>query len=388
MRFLHTGDWHVGKTLFGRSRLNEQEQVLREIVDIARREQIDCVLVAGDVYDSFTPSAEAERLVCDTLAEIAGAGISTVVIGGNHDHPKRLAALRNLGNPLRIYVRPEPCGPANGGVVQVHSRNGAEQAHIAVLPWVPEHRVIDIGQMRNPEDEWYANYSEQVARMCQLLVASMPVDAISVLLAHLYVHDAEVSGSEKQVHVVKPLAVSPARLPVVQYAALGHLHKPQQLKGLPRVYAGSPLQMDFGESGQDKSVSVIDVKAGKPADVRTLRLRGGRRLRRVACRLDGLAAKVDECGDDWLQITVEASTHISGLAQQVCEILPNALAVEQRVALPPGAGEQAPRPAEPLKLFELFLKEQKDTVASPAILDKFEALYREARGNETDLARD
>jgi exonuclease SbcD len=339
------------------------------------------VLVAGDVYDSFTPSAEAERLVCDTLAEIAGSGIATVVIGGNHDHPKRLAALRNLGDPLRIFVRPEPCGPANGGVVELRIRG--EQAHIAVLSWVPEHRVIDIGQMRNPEDEWYASYSEQVARMCEVLVGAMPPNTISVLLGHLYVHDAEVSGSEKQVHVAKPLAVSPARLPMVQYAALGHLHKPQKLPGAPRAYAGSPLQMDFGETGQQKSVAVVDLKAGKPADVRLVPLSAGRRLRRIACGLDRLAAQVAECGDDWLQVVVESTTHISGLAQQVCEMLPNALVVEQRSKAEPV--KPSARPAEPRKLFELFLREQKDTVASPEILAKFDALYAEAR-NETDIS--
>ncbi|MDZ4800672.1 MAG: exonuclease SbcCD subunit D C-terminal domain-containing protein [Bryobacteraceae bacterium] len=381
MRFLHTADWHVGKTLFGRSRLAEQEQVLRELVEIAKRERVDCVLVAGDVYDSFTPPAEAERLVCDTLAEIAGAGIATVLIGGNHDHPKRLAALRNLGDPLKIYVRPDPCGPSNGGLIELRVRG--ERAHIGVLPWVPEHRVIDIGQMRNPEDEWYSTYSEQVARMCEVLVGAMPVDTISVLLAHLYVNEAEVSGSEKQVHVAKPLAVSPARLPNVQYLALGHLHRPQQLKGVPRVYAGSPLQMDFGEAGQPKSAVVVDVKAGLPADVRVIALSGGRRLRKVACRLDQLAARMSECGDDWLDVVVESTTHISGLAQQVCEILPNALLVQQR-------NKSAPvpisvRPVEPLKLFELFLRDQKDTAASPEVLAKFQALYAEAR-NETDNA--
>src|SRR5580698_6082130 len=118
MRFLHTADWHIGKTLFGRSRLDEQEQVTAEIVDIAKREKIDCVLLAGDVFESLAPTGDAERVVCDALAEFAGAGIATVVVGGNHDHPRRLAALRNLGSPLKIFIRPDPAGPAAGGVIE------------------------------------------------------------------------------------------------------------------------------------------------------------------------------------------------------------------------------------------------------------------------------
>jgi len=217
--------------------------------------------------------------------------------------------------------------------------------------------------------------------MCHVLVGSMPVDTISVLLAHLFVNDAETSGSEKQIHVVKPLAVSPARLPNAQYIALGHLHRPQQLAGAPRVYPGSPLQMDFGEAGQEKSVVVVDIKAGYPADMRTIPLKSGRRLRKLVCKLEDLAS---ESGDDWLDVTVESETHIPGLAQKVCELLPNALLVAQRSAKP-AAPPRPDRPADPVKLFELFVRENKGVAPSPEMVTKFEALYREAR-NETDQA--
>ena len=142
MRFLHTADWHIGKTLFGRSRLDEQEQVTAEIVDIAKREKIDCVLLAGDVFEHLAPTGDAERVVCDALAEFAGAGISSVVVGGNHDHPRRLAALRNLGSPLKIFIRPDPAASADGGVI--FFQKTGEMAQIAVLPWVPEFKIVDI----------------------------------------------------------------------------------------------------------------------------------------------------------------------------------------------------------------------------------------------------
>ena len=87
MRFLHTGDWHVGKPLRGRSRLDEQEAVLAEILEIASRERIDCVLLAGDIFDSSSPPPDAERLVYNFFAELIGRGTEAVVIGGNHDHP-------------------------------------------------------------------------------------------------------------------------------------------------------------------------------------------------------------------------------------------------------------------------------------------------------------
>ncbi|MFP5298526.1 MAG: exonuclease SbcCD subunit D, partial [Actinomycetota bacterium] len=92
MRFLHTGDWHVGKSLVGLSRAPEQEAVLDEIVEIARKHEVDATLVAGDLFDSTAPSPEAERIVYKALLGLAETG-AVVVVPGNHDNDRRLAAV-------------------------------------------------------------------------------------------------------------------------------------------------------------------------------------------------------------------------------------------------------------------------------------------------------
>src|ERR1017187_64139 len=244
MRFLHTADWHVGKTLFGRSRLDEQEQVIAEILDIARREFVDCVLLAGDVFDTLAPTGDAERVVCDALAGFANDGIATVVAGGNHDHPRRLAALRKLGSPLKIFVRPDPARPEDGGVVTLE-KNG-ETARIAVLPWVPEFKIVDICRMMEPEDTWYEAYSDNVAAMCRRLARGFTEATVNILAGHLFAFGAETSGSERAVHVAQPFAVKPGQLPKeAQYIALGHIHKPQEVGAASRCfYSGSPLQLE------------------------------------------------------------------------------------------------------------------------------------------------
>ena len=164
MRFLHTSDWHVGRTLRGRSRLEEHEAIRTEVLDIAVREQIDCLLLTGDLFDSQVPSPDSERLVYNLFAELLARGIAAVVIGGNHDHPKRLAAVRQLLDPLRIYIRPEPAAPADGGVIRF-SKND-ETANIAVLPFVSEKKIVDVCQMMGPEETWYAAYDERIGQMC------------------------------------------------------------------------------------------------------------------------------------------------------------------------------------------------------------------------------
>lgn len=379
MRFLHTADWHIGKGLFGRSRLDEQEKVISEILDIARRMHADCILLAGDIYEHLAPAAEAERLVFDALAEFAGAGVATVVVGGNHDHPRRLGALRKLGEPLRIYLRPEPARPDRGGVI-TFDKNG-ERARIAVLPWVAEHKIVDIQRMMNPEDTWFEAYSANVAAMCRQLASGFEDGTINVLAAHLFAFGAETSGSERAIHVAAPFAVKPAQLPTTaQYIALGHLHKPQELGSGTRVfYSGSPLQLDFGERGQQKRVVIVDLKPGLPANIESIPLTSGRRLREVTAALDRIPALADEVSDDFLRVIVKTEFRVSGLAQKVCEILPNALEVRQETAVPE---EAEPQPdlsmRTPLELFERYLREERNLVPAPDMLTRFQELYAEA----------
>ncbi len=380
MRFLHTADWHIGKTLFGRSRLDEQEQVVAEIIDIGRRERVDCVLLAGDIFETFAPTADAERLVCDALAEIAGAGIATVVVGGNHDHPRRLAALRKLGDPLRIFVRPDPARPENGGVITLKSAK--EAARIAVLPWVPEYRIVDICQMMKPEDTWYEAYSENVAAMCRHLAQDFAEDTVNILVAHLFAFGAETSGSERSVHVAQPFAIKPEQLPVeAQYIALGHIHKPQEVGSASRCfYSGSPLQLDFGERDQQKRIVVVDIKAGFPADIQSINLYAARKLREITTTVDRLQDLPAKCGTDFLRVIVESETKISGLSQQVCDMLPNALDVRQYVRdSPPPVPRTDPSASTPVELFARYITDQKGTTASPEMLAKFAELYAEVQ---------
>ena len=168
MRFLHTADWHVGKPLRGRSRMDEYERALEQVAGIAIDSKVDAVLLAGDVFDSPAPPPEAEKLVYDFFARLLPERIACVVIAGNHDHPRKLGALASLLEGLRIHVRPEVRPPADGGVVRVPSRDGSEEAAIAVLPFVPERKIVDACTVMDAEYKWYEAYS---ARIEQILAA-------------------------------------------------------------------------------------------------------------------------------------------------------------------------------------------------------------------------
>ena len=377
MRFLHTSDWHVGKMLRGRSRLEEHEAVHAEIIDIAGREQVDCVLVTGDLFDSYAPSPDAEKLVYNFFAELVSRSISAIVIGGNHDHPKRLAAIRQLVDRLGIYIRPEPVSPKSGGIIEL--RKQGELAKIAVLPFVAEKKIVDVCRMMGPEHTWYAEYAERVGQMCQVLTASFSAETINILLAHLYVHGAQTSGSEREIHVSQPYAISAQRLPsTAHYIGLGHLHRPQQVAApSPSRYAGSPLQLDFGEHGQVKSVTVVEAHPGKPAKVEVLELKSGRKLRDIIGTLEELQGRSQEYSDDFLRVTVKTAGPVPGIADRVREILPNTLDIRidyPRVQTQLRTRKEMP----PEKLFQEFYQSQHGAVASEALMHAFRDLYEEA----------
>ncbi len=381
MRFLHTADWHLGKILHGHSRAVEQEQVLAEILEIARREKIDCVLVAGDLFESQAPPPEAERLVYNFFAELLSARIAAVVIGGNHDHPRRLAAARELLDPLHIHVRPEPARPHEGGVVTLE--RGGEQARIAVLPFVTERKIVGYCQMMAPEDTWYATYADKVARMCAVLAESFSSSAVNLFLAHLSLFGAEASGTERAIHLGQPYSVSAPRLPGgAHYIALGHLHRPQEIPApSPCFYAGSPIQLDFGELGQAKRVVVIEAHPGRPAHCESVPLISGRSLRAVRGTLPELEALRDEVASDLLRVTLVTDGPLPGAAELLRLRLPNALDVHLDYPRAAQSQEQAPRSQlPPEELFAEFIRRRDGAPPAQQLREAFRELsYEVAR---------
>lgn len=380
MRILHTADWHAGKTLWNRSRVLEQEKVYAEIVDIARREKVHLVLIAGDVFETYAPSPDAERLVYGALAEMMGAGIPVIVVGGNHDNAKRLAALREMLAPLNIFVRAEPQRPEAGGLIEFRAND--ESARIAVLPWVADHKLIDICQLMGHEDEWYTTYAENVAAMCQRLAHGFTPDSINILAAHLFAFGAETSTSERAIHVAQPFAVSPARFPATaQYIALGHIHKPQEVPCPTRCcYAGSPLQLDFGERDQQKRVVIVDVEAGKPAAIESISLTSGRKLRELTGSIEELKNLASTVTDDFLKLIVKTETQVPGIADELREIFPNALEVrvESAQAVETVAETSGSKPLH--EHFADFFRQSKALEPSQEILNAFHALELEVAG--------
>jgi DNA repair protein SbcD/Mre11 len=376
MKLLHTADWHVGRMIRGRSRADEHETVLAEIAAIADREQVDAVLVVGDLFDSAAPTPEAERIVYRALLDLAATGATVVVLAGNHDNERRLLAVAPLLEIGRVVTRPVFTRPDEGGVVEVRSRTGDATALVAVLPFLSQRWVVRAADLMGQDaDASSAQYAERVRRLIGSLTASFGSDTVNVVAAHLMVAGASVAGSERLAHTIFEYSVSAAAFPgSAHYVALGHLHRQQKIAGpCPVHYSGSPLQLDFGEAGEEKGVLVVEAEPGAPAKVRPVQLTAGRRLRVVRGSLDELAAVAGTTGDDYLRVHIEEPIRI-GLAESVRELFPEAVdVVVERPETTDTAGKAASRAGRsPRELFEQYLGEQ--GVDDQRLLDLFDEL--------------
>ena len=306
MRLLHTSDWHVGKTIRGRSRHDEHEAVLCEITEIARDHEVDVVLVAGDLFESAAPTPESEALVYETLLGLAEHAEHVVVIAGNHDNPRRLNAVAPLLALGNVTVLTDAASPDAGGFRRLTI--GTESLNLALLPFVSKRGIIRAAALMEGAAFEHANaYADRLRVLIEHLTAGFDSDSVNVVVAHGFVFGGTAGGGERAAHLVDEYGLTAQAFPATaSYVALGHLHRPQKIPGgTPIHYCGSPLQLDFGEQRQAKQVNVVDLEPGAPAKVTKAPLSSGRGLRTISGTLAALREERDEVEGHWLRVRVD-----------------------------------------------------------------------------------
>jgi exonuclease SbcD len=329
MKFMHTSDWHVGKTLKGRDRLDEQRAVLAEIAQIAEENQVDAVLVAGDVYESWAPSAPAQHLVVQTLLRMRQAGAEVIVIAGNHDHGPTFEAYRPLmdvaGITLVGMVRP----PDKGGIVRFRARSGGEDVQVAVLPFLTQRYAVRAAEIvtQTPSENVRA-YDEMVRQIIASLTGGFSDGTVNLLMSHLTCIGGTFGGGERPAQSIFEYSVPASIFPVsAHYVALGHLHRRQSLPAhCPVHYSGSPIAVDFGEQDNTSVVCLVEASPTIPARVSDIPIAAGRRLRTVRGTLPELEARAASFGEDYLRVWLREPTR-AGLRDDTVAVLPNALEV-------------------------------------------------------------
>lgn len=329
MKFLHTADWHIGKTLKGRDRLDEQYAVVRQIIEHAREHRVDAVLIAGDLYDSSAPTAKAQQLVVRALLALRDTGAKVIAIAGNHDNAATFDAYEPLMNAVDITVVGRVRPAADGGVVSFDARSTGERVNVAVLPFLSQRYAVKAAQLvASTPAELSRDYDAMVREVIDALAASFTPDAVNVMMAHLTVVGGAFGGGERQAQSIFEYHVPAAAFPAhAHYVALGHLHRRQTLPApAPVVYSGSPFAVDFGEQDNIPVVCLVQASPTTPARITDLAVTAGRRLRTVHGTVAEIVSRAEEFTDDFLRVFIREPAR-AGLREEITDALPGALEV-------------------------------------------------------------
>jgi len=333
MKLLHTSDWHLGKRLEDFSRLEEQQAVLQEICEIAELEEIDAVLIAGDLFDTFNPSTEAVDLFYKTLKRLSNNGRRLVIaIAGNHDSPDRIEAPDPLARECGIIFAGYPNSVVplfelESGLKVLRSEEGFLELklpgnsiplRLLLTPYANEFRLKTYLGQENSEEELrtvlQGKWQELAAKYCD-------ENGINILVTHLFVvkkGDAlpEEPTDEKPIlHVGGAQVIFTENIPQqIQYTAIGHLHRMHQVdsKPCPVYYSGSLISYSFAEANQKKYVLLIDAEPGTIVKISEIELAKGKKLLRK--RSEGLEDAIhwlNENQDCLAELTMVTDTYLT-----------------------------------------------------------------------------
>ncbi|MCW3170434.1 exonuclease SbcCD subunit D [Chryseobacterium sp. 09-1422] len=336
MKILHTADWHLGKRLDRFSRLEEQVLVMNEIVETADRENVDLVLIAGDLFDNFNPSVEATELFYKTLKRLSINGKRPVIaISGNHDSPSLIDAPDPLARECGIILIGHPkaqitpfelehfkISKTASGFIELEFNNQNFPVRILHTPYANEVRLKEyLGENKDEElnQVLRENWKQTADEFCD-------EDGVNLLMAHLYMNKKgapmlEEPEGEKPVKIGNADLIWSDIIPhQIQYTALGHLHGFQNIGTVekPVVYSSSPLCYSFSEAGQTKYVSIIKAEPKKAISFEKIALDNGKPLvRKTFDSVEKTIEWLQENPNTLVELTLESETFLKAEERKI-----------------------------------------------------------------------
>lgn len=406
MKILHTADWHIGKLLEGKSRLEEQRIVLEQFVSIADTTNADVICIAGDVFDNGHPSAGAEMLLYHTLKELSKQGQRLVVlIAGNHDQPSRLEAIVPLAREhgIIIYGTPRTKIPSGKyGNFEIESLEEGvfsfsckgEKAVFACIPYVSEKTLNEVlYQEEDGDEKRAADYVEKIGELFQKKASWYQEDTINVLVSHVFTLGCKKDGSEQGMMLGNSYLLSPEVFPEkAQYVALGHVHRPQKVIGSHgRIrYSGSPLPYRLQETVIAKQCSLVTLHPQEEAVVKEFYFDNPKPIEKWVCESYEEALKKCEENQNrpcyvYLQIYTdtyireEQLKELKGYKEDILEVIPVFPETEQKKTGTVFTEKSF------LELFLDYYQEKKGILPEEEILETLQEILKEEDENETDF---
>ncbi len=336
MRILHTADWHLGKKLDQHDRTEEHQLFINWLLQYIEAEKVEVLIIAGDIFDSGTPSNESLKMYYTFLVNLHSTCCrQAIIIGGNHDSISTLNAPRDLLLALQVHVVGGVPELVKDQIIPIKDAEGKVQAVVAAVPFLRDKDV----RLSIPGEDAKAREQRLREGILQHYRALLPhVEAYKregiplIATGHLFAAGAAASDSEKEIHVGTLGQVPAGQFPAeYDYIALGHLHKPQTVSGLSHVrYSGSPVPLCFGESSDAKQVVLLQAVKGEQLEITTVPVPEFRKLIRLKGTPDAVkqqALQLSFSQDDvlpvWVEVQAQTNSLISNLYDDLQAILQN-----------------------------------------------------------------
>ena len=318
MKILHTADWHLGKTLKGQPLIEDQKFILDQILDIAEKQNVEVLLIAGDIYDRGIPPAEAVELFNETLTILAAKKISTLIIAGNHDSATRLNFGSKIFESQNIFITSKVIDePA-----QVILEDEFGEVYFSLIPFF---EPSEIRAKFFDENTERLTYNDANKFYIDLARKKIPYNKRSVAIAHVFLTGGIESESERK-FVGGAANVDAQIFKGYNYVALGHLHSPHVPEEAPKNirYAGSPLKYSFDEASHKKSVTVVDIDGFGNVEIKDFPLVPRRDVRIVKGTLYELLRETKT--DDY--ICARLTERVINVQDKLANVFPKLLSVE------------------------------------------------------------
>ncbi len=317
MKFLHTSDWHLGRTLYGRSRYNEFTAFLDWLHALIETEKVDALLVAGDVFDTSVPGSGVQELYYGFLYRMARSKVCrhVVIIAGNHDSPSFLDAPKALLRTLDVHVVGSIGDDPMDEVVVLRDRRGKAEAVVCAVPHLRDRDIRTVGPGESM-DEKNRKLIEGIERHYREVCMAAEQRRLQeggflpmIAMGHLFTAGGTTVDGDgvREIYAGSLAHVSASVFPEgIDYLALGHLHVPQRVAGEEHLrYSGSPIPMGFGEALQRKEVVLVEFSGGERT-ITTVQVPCFQQLERISGTLDAITARIFELkasgSTAWLEI--------------------------------------------------------------------------------------
>ncbi|HGN0025641.1 TPA: exonuclease subunit SbcD [Proteus mirabilis] len=332
MRIIHTSDWHLGQYFFTKTRAQEHQQFLDWLLEQIREQQVDAVIVAGDIFDTGSPPSYARELYNRFVVAIRDTQCQLIILGGNHDSVATLNESKSLLACLNTTVIANVHTETPQAPIILYQKNHTPGALLCAIPYLRPRDMINSksgqsgaekqGALKEAIADYYQRQYQAALDLREQLNVNIPI----IATGHLTTIGASVSDSVREIYIGTLEAFNATLFPPFDYIALGHIHRPQRVNKSGHIrYSGSPIPLSFDESAQQKSVCLIDFEQDKLAEMtllpipefQLLRTLSGS-LQEIATQLETLAAQYNETDTTiWLDIEVSTQDYLSDIQTRI-----------------------------------------------------------------------